>query len=51
MEIKEKNIKNFLRHDLKKIATLGIIMLVILAASSLIEKQTNFLSKISELLL
>ncbi len=51
MEIENKNIQNFLKHDLRKITILSIIILVILIASSLIEKQTNFLTKISSFLL
>jgi len=51
METENKNIQNFLKNDLKKIAILVIIILVILIASNLIEKQTNFLSKISGFLL
>jgi len=46
-----KNVQNFLKNDLKKIAILVIIILCILIASSLIEKQTNFFDKISESLL
>ncbi len=48
---KEKNIQNPLSYDLKKIAILGIIILAILIASSLINKQTDFLTRISEFLL
>ncbi len=51
METKDKNIENPLSYDLKKIAILVTIILAILIASSLIEKQTNFLGKISEFLL
>jgi len=51
METEKNNIQNFLKHDLKKIAILGTIILAILIVGSLIENQTNFLNKISGFLL
>ncbi len=51
METENKNVQKFLKHDLKRVAILVTIILVILIATSLIENQTNVLSKISEFLL
>ena len=51
METENKNVQNFLKHDLKKIAILGIIILAILIVCSVLENQTNLLTKISGFLL
>lgn len=51
MKKENKDIQNFLKQDLKKIAILGLVILVILIASILVEKNTSILTRISESLL